>query len=144
MLMNCCLTFESVAYDRKINIETKIEENIVISGDESKLSQLCNILMDNACKYTNTNGNINVSLQKKGNLCEIVFNNTGTPIAKDQLNNLFERFYRVDEARTRTNAGYGLGLSMAKRIVEMHNGKIWYTSSEEEGVTAHLNLNISM
>ena len=144
MLMNCCLTFESVAYDRKINIETKIEENIVISGDEGKLSQLCNILMDNACKYTNTNGNINVSLQKKGNLCEIVFNNTGTPIAKDQLNNLFERFYRVDEARTRTNAGYGLGLSMAKRIVEMHNGKIWYTSSEEEGVTAHLNLNISM
>ena len=62
-------------------------------------------------------------------------NNTGEPIPKEQILHIFERFYRVDESRAREKDGYGLGLSIAKSIVETHHGKITVKSSESEGTT---------
>ncbi len=133
--LNCALSFESVAYEKKIIIDSDIEENIQMKGMPEKLSQLCAILLDNACKYTEPEGHIRITLSQKGNHVTLRVNNSGQPIEKEQLKHLFDRFYRVDEARTRKSSGYGLGLSIASQIVQLHNGKIEVQSNEQEGTT---------
>ncbi len=133
--MNSALSFESVAYEKDIQMNYDIQPEIFVSGMSDKLSQLCAILLDNACKYTDANGTITIQLNTRGTTARLSVNNTGSPISKEQLPHLFERFYRVDEARTRTNSGYGLGLSIAWQIVSMHSGKIEVQSSEQQGTT---------
>lgn len=84
--------------------------------------------MDNAIKYTNKNGKIMVSLNIEKNKARLEVKNTGEGIEKEHLEKIFERFYRVDNSRDRGTGGYGLGLSIAKAIVEEHKGKIYAES----------------
>ena len=134
------LSFESVAFEKGIDFVADIDDDIMIQGMADKLEHLCRILLDNACKYTDENGQIRMSLHRKGDAVLLEINNSGTPIPKEQIPFLFERFYRVDEARTRTQSGYGLGLSIAHSIVELHKGKISIQSTEEEGTTISVEL----
>lgn len=137
IMWNCYLPFESLAFEQEKHLEADISSDIMMQGDASKLKQLIMILLDNACKYTEKNGSIKVSLYQKveKNKIYLTVNNTGKPIAKEHLNYLFERFYRVEESRAREKGGYGLGLSIAKTITQMHKGKISVTSNDEEGTT---------
>jgi len=134
------LSFESVAFEKGIDFIADIDDDLLIQGMADKLEHLCRILLDNACKYTEEKGHICISLHKKGDTVLLEINNSGTPIPKDQIPYLFERFYRVDEARTRTQSGYGLGLSIAHSIVELHKGKISVQSTENEGTTVSVEL----
>lgn len=140
LCMNSYLSFESIAFEKNIEFEADIDENLWCLGAADKLSQLNKILLDNACKYTEEGGRILMSLKKKGSTLLLQVNNSGTPIPKEQLPHLFERFYRVDEARTRSHAGYGLGLSIAQSITSLHQGKIYMTSSEDKGNTVSVEL----
>lgn len=124
------LQFEPVAYERSVELETKIDENVMIHGDSSQLKQLLQILLDNACKYTPLNGRIVITLTK-AQLC--VFN-SGAPIPKESLPHLFERFYRSDEARSDPSS-FGLGLAIAKTVATNHGGTLIVESSEEIGGT---------
>jgi len=112
----------------------------MMQGDAGKLKQLIMILLDNACKYTEKNGSIKVCLYQKmeKNKIYLTVNNSGKPIAGEHLNHLFERFYRAEESRAREKGGYGLGLSIAKTITEMHKGKISVKSNKEEGTTFYV------
>ena len=78
---------------------------------------------------------VNVTLTKNQDKVHLSVNNTGEPIPKEQISNIFERFYRVDESRARKKDGYGLGLAIAKSIVDTHHGKITVKSSKDEGTT---------
>ncbi|OYO42988.1 hypothetical protein CG709_20790 [Lachnotalea glycerini] len=73
----------------------------------------------------------------------LTVNNTGEPISQEHLSHLFERFYRAEESRAREKGGYGLGLSIAKTIVDMHRGKISVTSTKEEGTTFKVSFHIT-
>ena len=84
--------------------------------------------MDNAIKYTNSGGKITVNLNVDKTKTKLIVKNTGEGIAKEHLEKIFERFYRVDASRDRGTGGYGLGLSIAKSIVEDHKGKIYAES----------------
>lgn len=139
LCMNCYLPFEAVVFEKKISMNADICENICLTGSSDKLGQLINILLDNACKYTKENGSIHLNLSHKGNTAFLEICNTSEPISKDQLSHLFERFYRIDEARTRAN-GYGLGLSIAHSIVKLHHGKIKIDNSAEKGTTVLVEL----
>jgi two-component system sensor histidine kinase CiaH len=119
----------------KFNSITEITPDIFINGDSNRLKQLIFILIDNAIKYSNEKGSISVSLDTIGDKVYLSVNNTGEPIPKEKILHLFERFYRVDESRARIKDGYGLGLAIAKTIVEYHNGKIMVKSTESEGTT---------
>jgi hypothetical protein len=142
--LNSYLSFESVAYEKGIQMSLDSdEEDLIVSGSCDKLHQLCEILLDNACKYTEEKGNIHISLHHKGNMLSLKVNNSGTPIPKSKLPHLFERFYRVDESRTRSGASYGLGLSIAESIVTIHHGKITVDSSPADGTTFHVKLPIT-
>ena len=132
---NCVLPFESVAFEQGKTIDSKIASDVFINGDNSRLKQLIVILIDNAIKYSNEKGHITVALAQNQDKVNLSINNTGKPLSKDQIIHVFERFFRIDESRAREKDGYGLGLAIAKSIVETHNGKITVKSSECEGTT---------
>ena len=132
---NCVLPFESVAFEQGKIIDTEIVPDVFINGDNSRLKQLIVILLDNAIKYSNEKGTINVTLSQNQDKMNFSINNTGEPISQEQITHIFERFYRVDESRAREKDGYGLGLSIAKSIVETNHGKIAVKSSKSEGTT---------
>lgn len=133
LVWSCVLPFESIAYEHGKNLQNNIDPNISLMGDEIKLKQLIALLLDNAFKYSEKNGNIKVSLKQKLDKIYLEVTNTGEPIPVQHLPHLFERFYRADESRARECGGYGLGLSIAQNIVDIHHGKISVTSTREEG-----------
>ncbi|WP_148557311.1 sensor histidine kinase [Terrisporobacter glycolicus] len=129
------LTFDAVIFESKITLETNISKNITINGNSDSMKKLFSILMDNAVKYTNKCGSISVALVRDKNKAKLIIKNTGDGIPKDKLNKIFERFYRVDDSRDRETGGYGLGLSIAKSIVDQHKGKIYATSNFNKDAT---------
>jgi len=126
------LMFDAVIYENNIELETNISKNLFINGDKESLKKLFSIIMDNAIKYTDKNGNITVSLFPEKNRVKMIIRNTGEGIAPENLERIFERFYRVDSSRDRETGGYGLGLSIASSIVKQHKGKIYAKSKVGE------------
>lgn len=124
IVLECLLTFESIAFEKGKFLESNIEDNIFISGEQNKLKQLIIILLDNACKYSDEETTIKISLLKAQDKVKLLVVNKCKPISVEQIDHIFERFYRVDKARSREHGGYGLGLSIAKSIVDIHGGKI--------------------
>lgn len=124
MLSDTLLVFEVVIFEKGLILEEYIVNDIFINGEKDQIKKLISILMDNAIKYTNDNGKILVSLKAERNKAKLIIKNTGEGIKKEHLEKIFERFYRVDDSRDRGTGGYGLGLSIAKAIVDDHKGKI--------------------
>ena len=114
--------FEPLAKERGKQLIAHIDETASILGDEALLSRLVGILLDNAIKYCDDGGEINVSLYQSRRIV-LSIENTYTDVNKIELERLFDRFYRADKARKFTG-GYGIGLSMAKVITEKHKGEI--------------------
>ena len=122
--------FESMIYEKKIKLETNINEGIEFVGDKEDIKHVISILLDNGIKHTEENNKIIVNLLKEKNNIKIEVKNQGEPIPEEERKKIFERFYRVDKARNRSEKRYGLGLSIAKGIVEKYNGNIYATSKE--------------
>ncbi len=127
------LNFEPVAFEKNVMIEPLIDENVVIHGNSMQLNQLAHILIDNAVKYSSENSVITIKLAKKGELTEFSVNNKGSVISENDLEHIFDRFYRAEKSRT--SKGYGLGLSIAQKIVQSMNGKLTAESNEKNGTT---------
>lgn len=129
------LQFESVAFERKVNLLSEIDRNVTIAGDASRLHRLVTTLVDNACKYANEGGSVRVILHQSMKNITLSVHNTGSAIGPDDLLHVFDRFYRADKARVRDNNSYGLGLAIARGVAEEHGGTLEATSSESEGTT---------
>jgi two-component system phosphate regulon sensor histidine kinase PhoR len=117
------LMFEPQWMDKKLTPELSLEK-LTFTGDEELLAQLWINLIHNAVKFTPNNGNINITLKKKDHsvICKIA--DTGIGISEADQIHIFERFFKVDKARDRSLGGNGLGLSLVKKIITMHNGQI--------------------
>ncbi len=127
------LQFEPVAFERKILIDSDIAPNVILSCNEDSIVRVFHILLDNAIKYSPNGEKVTVRLEQHGTGAVFTVHNGGNPISAEDLPHLFERFYRADKART--VGGFGLGLSIAKNLVESLRGKISVTSSAEAGTT---------
>ncbi|MHB1653311.1 MAG: sensor histidine kinase [Desulfitobacteriaceae bacterium] len=127
--------FLPVAEAKGIRLEYSLEPEITLYGDESRIKQLVIILLDNALKHTPSGGNITLGLQNRGSAAEITVTDTGEGIGQDHLTKIFERFYRVDKARSKQTGGTGLGLSIADWIVRSHHGTIKVSSVYGTGTT---------
>jgi len=111
-----------------------------VMGDETLLRRLADILLDNAFKYTSSPGSVHLSLETKGDSAVIMVQDTGVGIAEEEQDRIFERFYRVDKARSREQGGAGLGLAIAQWIVTQHGGLIEVESQLGHGATFRVEL----
>ena len=121
------LAFESFAFDQGKMIQSDIDEGIHVVGNQIQLTQLISILLDNAVRY-GAGSEIELSLKRQGHSAVFNIANDGDEIPPEKLEHLFDRFYRVDEARNSESHHYGLGLSIAKAVVEKHGGSIVVSS----------------
>ena len=129
-----------LARENGIEINLEARDEIKIRGDALKLQQVIYNVIDNAIKYTPRGGEVETSLGRAGRKAVIRISDTGIGIPADDLPHIFDRFYRVDKARSRATGGTGLGLSIVKQIVQMHGGNITATSIEGKGTTFEIEL----
>jgi signal transduction histidine kinase len=118
------LPFESIAFEQGLSLESNIEEGIHIQGNAGQLRQLTAILIDNAISHSQGGDSVDISLKTDRHQAVLSVTNYGPEIPKDVRDKLFERFYRTDEARTGGSGHYGLGLAIARAIVQGHSGVI--------------------
>ena len=128
------LPFEPVAFEQGVEMESEIADQLTVQGNADQLRRLVAILLDNAVKYAGNGGRVKLVLSRpeRRGVC-LTVHNTGPAIPPEHLPHLFERFYRADDSRARTSGGYGLGLAIAKRIVDGHGGSIAVSSGEDAG-----------
>ncbi len=107
----------------------------LIQGDERRLEQALSNLLSNAIKYSPTGGTVTLSGQALSNAVQISVSDKGVGLAPDQLEHVFDRFYRVENALTRETQGAGLGLYIVRSIIEAHGGRIWAESEPDRGTT---------
>lgn len=137
--INLNLMLEQIADDfyptlkemnKKINFTS--DEKTILYADPDKLSRVFNNLIKNAVNYSKENTDIDISILNKENQATVKITNKGKQIPKEKLDKIFEKFYRLDSSRTSKTGGSGLGLAIAKKIVELHGGRIYAESDMKE------------
>ena len=140
VLLSRMLSFEALAFEKGIKLDYDIADNLKILGHEGNVKQLLSILLDNAMKYCGEKGSVCLKAYCVKEKTFVLIQNSGEPIDKEDLKHIFERFYRTDKSRARTEGGYGLGLAIAKTIVESMHGRISVLSDKENGTVFKLEL----
>jgi two-component system phosphate regulon sensor histidine kinase PhoR len=136
VINTACEMCQERANNKNIGLQVNIKDNISpIEGDCQLLEQAIINLIDNAIKYTDVGGQVQISAQKEGGSVQVKVKDDGVGIAAKHLPRLFERFYRVDKARSRKLGGTGLGLAIVKHIAQLHGGSINVKSEPGKGST---------
>ena len=136
IVSRCVNVLEKTAKDKTLSLKLDIPADLSkVLGDHKRLSQVFLNLLDNAIKYTPEGGSITVNATSKEKIVQVDISDTGIGISEKDLPRIFERFYRVDKARSRELGGTGLGLSIVKHIIQAHNGQVWVQSTLGQGST---------
>jgi two-component system OmpR family sensor kinase/two-component system sensor histidine kinase BaeS len=146
MLVNEAVrSFSPLATEREVQLSSVVEDHLPdIEVDPQRITQVLGNLIGNALRHTPTDGEVVVSAHRDQNGICFTVRDTGTGIDPADLPYIFERFYRVDRARSRSSGGAGLGLAIARRLVEAHGGQIWATSTPGQGTTVSFSLPVSL
>ncbi|MEH6889560.1 cell wall metabolism sensor histidine kinase WalK [Bacillus sp. JJ864] len=126
---------QNVSFKRSFSKRTRF-----IEIDEDKVTQVLYNIISNALKYSPEGGTITYRLREREDMLEISISDQGMGIPKENVDKIFERFYRVDKARSRKLGGTGLGLAIAKEMIQAHGGSIWAKSEEGKGTTIYFTL----
>ncbi len=129
------LPFEPLYFESGKTLESEITPKLSIYGDAVKIKQLVSILLDNALKFSLPDSEVKLALKKENDKAVLTVSNPCVPIEKEGLTKIFDRFYRMDSARTRGSNSYGLGLAIAKEIVELLGGRITVKSGSDDMLT---------
>jgi heavy metal sensor kinase len=135
LVADCCRAFQGAAGVKDIELECRCPGDVAFRGDQELLRRLIWNLLDNAIRYTPPGGKVTAKLQCVEGEMRIQVADTGIGIPPEAAPHIFERFYRGDQARSRQNGGFGLGLSIVKWIAESHRGAVDFTSLPGEGTT---------
>ena len=106
-----------------------------VQGDPQRVAQILSNLVGNACRYTPRGGQVSIASRRTDDFVETTVSDTGIGIREDELERIFERFYRSDDSRVRDQSGTGLGLAISRSLVELHGGRLWVKSQIGEGST---------
>ena len=134
MFMQMKEEFYPVLAQKGNKIELKMPEDLQVYGDADKLARVFNNIIRNAVAYSYSSSIITIEGQKSSDGVNLFFRNQGKTIPKEKIARVFQKFFRIDEARSTDSAGAGLGLAIAKEIVELHGGRISAVSEQEETV----------
>ena len=125
--------------EKQVTLTVALPHNpILIQADEDRIVQVLTNLMGNALQYTPPNGTVTVSIERDKSEARFSVRDTGFGIPAEHLKHIFDRFYRVDKSRSRAHGGSGIGLTIAKYLVEAHGGKIWAESAGENKGSAFM------
>ena len=139
MTDSIAVTFEEVLLGKNSVLKRDIQPEVTINGNPAQLERLVSVLTENASKYVSENGEVNVTLRQSPRYTHLTIFNTCEIDPETDYSHLFDRFYRPDSSRTSQTGGHGIGLSIAKRIVTLHNGSIEAIPSAE-GMTFSVKL----
>lgn len=143
MMMQMVEEFYPILSEKENTIELQIPEDLLVVGDSVKLARVFQNILKNAAAYSYPKTTITVRAEEEEQWVRISFTNQGKTIPKQKLSSIFEKFCRLDDARTTKTGGSGLGLAIAREIVQLHGGRIWAESEEEQIVfTVELPRNI--
>ena len=135
VLAECCRNMQGKASVKKIQLECRLPEDVAYYGDQELIRRLALNLLENAIRYTPEGGRVLVKLEDRAGELRIQVEDTGIGISPESAPHVFERFYRGDQARSRQNGGFGLGLSIVKWIAESHRGSVELSSQPGLGTT---------
>src|SRR5579864_1013931 len=135
LLAECCRVIQAKAGAKKIHLECQCPEDVAYRGDPELIRRLVLNLLENAIRYTPEGGRVQISVEDSARELRIQVADTGIGIPPETATHVFERFYRGDQARSRQNGGFGLGLSIVKWIAESHNGSVELSSEPGQGST---------
>lgn len=138
-MLNTVSDFEGLAELRKKELSAEVEPNVIYSGDEGLIRQLMSILLDNAVKYCDPDGEIIVRLRAKGHGAVITVENTYSDIDNIEPDKLFDRFYRTDKSRS-FDGSFGVGLSIAQSIANKHRGNIVACKKDKDHISFKVTL----
>ena len=130
--------FGLLAEQHEVALETRCAAGLTVWGDGHLLRRLIANLLDNALRHTPAGGRVELAVAGEGEGCHVTVADTGVGIEPEAVERIFDRFYRADSSRSREGGGAGLGLSIARRIVERHRGRIEIESAPGEGTTVHV------
>ncbi len=134
LINKCVAALKPIAHKRGVTVRMHMaDESLEVSCDPLKLRQAVNNLIENAIKYSKENGHVDISVARQGQELSISIEDDGVGMKEEHLHHIFERFYRVDKARSRETGGTGLGLHIVRRIALMHGGRVEVTSREGVG-----------
>ena len=125
--------FKSLSKKRKVEFRNELRPGLVVCADKSRIEQVLVNLIDNAVKYNKEGGLVRIYSESESGEIKVVVEDSGCGIPQKDIPRIFERFYRVDKARSRQLGGTGLGLSIVKHIVELHAGSVGVESTEGLG-----------
>ncbi|MEI6287474.1 MAG: HAMP domain-containing sensor histidine kinase [Bacillota bacterium] len=128
------------AVDQNHNYKLTVDSGVIVAAEQAQIRQLLRIIIDNSIKYTPVGGSISLAAKAQLSTCEISVTDSGCGIADEDLTHVFERFYRSDKARSTQNGGLGIGLALARRIVELHDGQITIQSESGSGTVVTVQL----
>jgi two-component system sensor histidine kinase VicK len=141
VVKDCARAAQVLAVRKGVRLKLeKDSPSIALNADEELIKRMILNLLDNAVKYTPEGGEISLALARQNGNAEIVVRDTGIGIPENDQQRVFDRFYRVDKARSRALGGAGLGLSIARCIVEAHGGQITMESATQRGTTFTVSL----
>jgi two-component system sensor histidine kinase BaeS len=140
LINQCTDTFHDRFAQREIELTSQLADRVIIEADATRLRQLLHNLLENCCRYVDQAGQVKLSLMQTRDRTELLLEDSGPGLENDQIERLFERFYRVEGSRSRSTGGTGLGLSICKNIVEAHGGSIEAGKSEMGGLKISITL----
>ena len=126
---------------KQITFEMDLPEQAIVEGDLPRIKQVFINLLSNAVNYTPVNGKVAVVVKQETDVVTVAIQDNGIGIDNKELPRIFERFYRVDKARSRDSGGTGLGLSIVKHILDLHHGKVIVNSTVGVGTIFTVTLN---
>ena len=130
----CAAAFEAHAYENGLSLHSEIEPGITFRGSEYDIDSIISPLLDNAIRHTPKNGNISLTVKRQKSAVVITVQNEGEPIPEEDTDKIFDRFYRVDKARSRSENRFGLGLPIVQALAQRYNGFVRVKC--ENGLTA--------
>ncbi|MBB6446526.1 sensor histidine kinase [Bacillus benzoevorans] len=139
LIEDSTVKYKPVLNEKGLSFRLDLDPDIIINGDEGRIEQILQNVIDNALRYTKTGG-ISIALQNEGKMCVIKISDTGKGIPEGDLANIKERFYRVNKARTRMDGGTGLGLAIADKLAILHDGSLTISSRLGQGTTVEIRL----